>query len=55
LAAQSQKPEDPREIERRAELHVKTQPSAADWQRLGLARYLQNHFESAISAFQQIH
>jgi tetratricopeptide (TPR) repeat protein len=53
FAAQGQKPEDPREIERSAELQVKSQPSAANWQRLGLARYLQNHFESAIPAFQQ--
>lgn len=48
IAAQIQSPQA---IERIAELQVKSQPSAENWQRLGLARYLQNRFESAIPAF----
>lgn len=40
-------------IERKAESEVKAQGTAENWQKLGLARFMQNRFETAIPAFQE--
>jgi tetratricopeptide (TPR) repeat protein len=40
-------------VERAASQLVSTQPTAENWQKLGLARYLQNRFEPAIEAFSE--
>ena len=53
FAAQVQSAGDLPAIERAAESSVQAQPTAANWQRLGLARYMQNHFEQAVPAFRQ--
>jgi tetratricopeptide (TPR) repeat protein len=39
--------------ERAYEAELKVRSSAATWQRLGLVRHLQNHFETAIPAFRE--
>lgn len=40
-------------IEQAAEKQVKAQPTAENWQKLGLARFMQNRFEAAIPAFRE--
>ena len=40
-------------VERQAEERVRTEPTAENWQRLGLARFLRNNFAPAIPAFQE--
>jgi len=40
-------------VERDATEQVKAQPSAANWQKLGLSRYLRNNYPSAIDAFRE--
>ncbi|MFN0104054.1 MAG: tetratricopeptide repeat protein [Bryobacteraceae bacterium] len=46
-------PQSVEELERQAEERVRTEPTAENWQRVGLARFLRNHFEPAIPAFQE--
>lgn len=41
---------DPAAIERQTAALVEKQPTAANWQKLGLARYLQNRYPEAIAA-----
>ena len=45
--------QSPAEQEKFYELQVQQRPTAENWQRLGLARHLQNRFDSAIPAFEQ--
>ncbi len=40
-------------VEQRATVQVQADPSAANWQKLGLTRYLQNRYEPAIKAFRE--
>ena len=46
-------PQDVAAVERNAAELVKAQPSAGNWQKLGLSRYLQNKYDPAIEAFRQ--
>ena len=46
-------PQDVAAVERNAAELVKAQPSADNWQKLGLSRYLQNKYNPAIEAFRQ--
>jgi tetratricopeptide (TPR) repeat protein len=46
-------PQDVAAVERNAAELVKAQPSADNWQKLGLSRYLQNKYDPAIEAFRQ--
>jgi len=40
-------------VEREATQEVRAQPSAVNWQKLGLSRYLRNNYPSAIDAFRE--
>lgn len=53
LLAQAQSTADLAEIARSAERDVKVQSTAGNWQKLGLARFMQNRFPDAIGAFRQ--
>lgn len=46
-------PDDLAAVERAAAQLVSTQPTAENWQKLGLARYLQGRFEPAITALSE--
>ena len=53
LFAQAQSTAGVAVVERAAEQNVKVQPTAGNWQKLGLARFMQNRFPDAIGAFRQ--
>ncbi len=53
LAAQAPGASDLATVERIAETNTKAHPIAENWQRLGLARFMQNRFETAIPAFRE--